>query len=289
MMRLGSIYKITCLINNKVYIGQTVQNPPIKRWLEHYDEITNKNNQLFLYRAIRKAGIENFTFQILEENISLDQLNKKEVYYINKYKSNCKEYGYNLTRGGHYSVRSKIDELTVLEIIEYIKQESEKTFVEIAEIFGVSREMISDINTGETWYFKSENYPIRDNSDFKNKISHDEVYNIYKRLLNNESLTSIARDYNVSVTNISNINKGKIYKFLDDDKYPLYKPINSKTRVSKEKAEEIIKLLINNPDYTYSKIGEIVGVGRKTVSGINNGNLYVELASKLGINKYPIR
>lgn len=288
-MRYGSIYKITCLRNNKIYIGQTVQNPPIKRWIEHYQEAYNENNQLFLYRAIRKCGIENFTFQILEQNIKLTDLNFKESYYINKYSSNINEYGYNLTRGGHYSVKSKLDEEKVLEIIDYIKNESEKTFVEIAKIFGVTREMISDINMGETWYFRNENYPIRDNSDFKNKILREQVYDIYERLLNKESLTEIARDYNVSITNISNINKGKIYKFLDDDKYPLYKPVNSKTRLNIDKAKKIIELLINQPSYTYSRIGDIVGVGRKTVSGINNGNLYVELASKLGVTKYPIR
>lgn len=288
-MRYGSIYKITCLRNNKIYIGQTVQNPPIKRWIEHYQEAYNENNQLFLYRAIRKCGIENFTFQILEQNIKLTDLNFKESYYINKYSSNINEYGYNLTRGGHYSVKSKLDEEKVLEIIDYIKNESEKTFVEIAKIFGVTREMISDINMGKTWYFRNENYPIRDNSDFKNKILHEQVYDIYERLLNKESLTEIARDYNVSITNISNINKGKIYKFLDDDKYPLYKPVNSKTRLNIDKATKIIELLINQSSYTYSRIGDIVGVGRKTVSGINNGNLYVELASKLGVTKYPIR
>ena len=78
-MRYGSIYKITCLINDKIYIGQTVQNPPIKRWLDHYDEMNRTNNQLLLYRALRRWGIENFTFQILEENIELSKLNEKEI------------------------------------------------------------------------------------------------------------------------------------------------------------------------------------------------------------------
>ena len=96
-MRTGSIYKIECLVTKKVYIGQTVQNPPIKRWLDHYGEINNSSNELYLYRAIRRFGIENFTFQILEIDISLEDLNKKEVEYIEKYKSNNSKYGYNLT------------------------------------------------------------------------------------------------------------------------------------------------------------------------------------------------
>lgn len=288
-MRYGSIYKITCLINDKIYIGQTVQNPPIKRWLDHYDEMNRTNNQLLLYRALRRWGIENFTFQILEENIELSKLNEKEIYYITKFKSNQKKYGYNLTRGGQLSTRAKLDESKVREIIDYIKNENEKTFVDIAKIFGVSREMISDINTGETWYFKTEHYPIRDNSNFKNKLTEDDVYDIYDLLRRNVSLSEIAKEYNVSITNISNINRGKIYKFLDESNYPVYKPVNSKTRLGLEKAEKIIKMLISSPEYTYSKIGDIVGVGRKTVSGINNGKLYVDLASKLGVYKYPIR
>ena len=82
-MRYGSIYKITCLINDKIYIGQTVQNPPIKRWLDHYDEMNRTNNQLLLYRALRRWGLENFAFQILEENIELSKLNEKEIYREN--------------------------------------------------------------------------------------------------------------------------------------------------------------------------------------------------------------
>ena len=97
-MRTGSIYKIECLVTKKVYIGQTVQNPPIKRWLDYYGEINNSSNELYLYRAIRRFGIENFTFQILEIDISLEDLNKKEVEYIEKYKSNNSKYGYNLTK-----------------------------------------------------------------------------------------------------------------------------------------------------------------------------------------------
>lgn len=68
-----------------------------------------------------------------------------------------------------------------------------------------------------------------------------------------------------------------------------YVPINSKPRVSIEKIKKVVELLKHNPDYTYLKIGNIVGIGRKTVSGINNGKLYTDLVEELGINEFPIR
>ena len=287
-MRKGSIYKIYCLCTEKIYIGQTVQHPPIRRWVDHYKEAYAGKSNLFLYRAMRQWGIDNFTFQILEENIDLKDLNRKEIEWIKKYNSNNEEYGYNLTRGGTLTSRSKIDEDKVKVIIEDIKTQTEKTFVELAQIHGVSREIISDINCGETWYFVNEKYPIRDNSALKNVLSEKDVYDIYELLKQEVSLTEIARRYKVSVTNISNINQGRIYTFLNKGEYPIYIPNNSKKWLTKQKVSEIIYLLQTTDDI-YAEIGNKVGVGRKTVSGINNGVLYKNISKELGINKYPIR
>lgn len=287
-MRKGSIYKIYCLCTEKVYIGQTVQHPPIKRWIDHYKEAYANKNELYLYRAIRQWGITNFVFQVLEENIVLEDLNRREIEWIEKFKSNDPRYGYNLTRGGVFTSKSQLDEEKVKEIINAIKTHTEKTFVELAHIYGVSREMISDINCGETWYFSNEQYPIRDNSMLKNVLNKEDVYEIYALLKKETSLTDIAKKFGVSVTNISNINQGRIYAFLPKSKYPLFTPVNSKKWLTNEKVEEIVNLL-KTTDYIYSKIGDIVGVGRKTVSGINNGTLYKERLKELGINKYPIR
>lgn len=287
-MRKGSIYKIYCLCTDKVYIGQTVQHPPIKRWVDHYQEAYTQKSDLFLYRAIRKWGITNFIFQVLEEDIDLKDLNRHEVEWIQKLKANDEMYGYNLTRGGTLTSKSKLDEEQVKVIIDAIKTHTEKTFVELAQVYGISREMISDINCGETWYFTDEEYPIRDNSLLKNVLDRKDVYAIYELLKQNMSLTDIAKKYGVSVTNISNINNGRIYSFLDETEYPIYTPSNSKKWLPKQKVQEVIGLL-QTTQYIYSKIGNIVGVGRKTVSGINNGTLYKGILKELGINQYPIR
>lgn len=96
-------------INGKFYIGLTKQNPAI-RWRngEGY-----KESPLF-YSAILKYGWENFEHIILESNLSKEEAEQKEKYYIKYYNSNDKNNGYNLTSGGekHYvfteEVKSKL-------------------------------------------------------------------------------------------------------------------------------------------------------------------------------------
>ena len=75
-MNKGYIYKITCLVNQKVYVGQTIKNIEV-RFKEHL-----KDSERFdypLYRAIKKYGKENFIVELIEE-CYIDELDKKEKY-----------------------------------------------------------------------------------------------------------------------------------------------------------------------------------------------------------------
>lgn len=95
------IYKITNKINNKCYIGQTIKDAD-ERWKEHQQHAYGKHEndqRKHLYRAIRKYGIENFNFEILQDNIeTYEQLDKAEIYWIDFYNSFL--CGYNETQGG---------------------------------------------------------------------------------------------------------------------------------------------------------------------------------------------
>ena len=100
---ITGIYKITNKINGKCYIGQA--QDIYKRWNDHRSCAFNKNHSnhnAVLYRAIRKYGLDNFKFEIIEE-CSLDKLNEREIYYIDYYNSfihNKNSNGYNMTLGG---------------------------------------------------------------------------------------------------------------------------------------------------------------------------------------------
>ena len=91
------IYKITNQVNGKVYIGQSVRIK--QRWSQHKAEAKENRRNTLLYNAMRKYGIENFTFEVIEE-CSQEQLNEREIYWISYYDSFNKEKGYNMTPGG---------------------------------------------------------------------------------------------------------------------------------------------------------------------------------------------
>ncbi len=90
------IYCLYNTINNKIYIGQS--NKIRYRINRHF----KSTDDLPIHRAIRKYGSINFKIFVLElfEEEDRDKLNNSEIYYINKFNSNTKELGYNLTGGG---------------------------------------------------------------------------------------------------------------------------------------------------------------------------------------------
>lgn len=94
------IYKITNLINLKVYIGLTTQTVEV-RWLQHVSG--SKNAKGGIDAAIKKYGPQNFIIEQIDTASSIDELNKKEIYYIAYYHSwvhDPESNGYNITLGG---------------------------------------------------------------------------------------------------------------------------------------------------------------------------------------------
>lgn len=92
------IYKITNLINNKVYIGKTVRTIE-QRFKRHcYDAKKNPNTKNHFHRALLHYGSENFKIEQIDTAETPKELNEKEQYWINLYQS--KEFGYNMTPGG---------------------------------------------------------------------------------------------------------------------------------------------------------------------------------------------
>lgn len=97
------IYKITNLINNKIYIGQTIRTLK-RRWLAHCHI---KSTTFYIGKAIQKYGKENFTIEEIDKASSQEELNDKEKYWINHYNSTDSNIGYNLREGGDKFKMSK--------------------------------------------------------------------------------------------------------------------------------------------------------------------------------------
>jgi group I intron endonuclease len=92
------VYLLHNRVNGKVYVGKTVQ-PVADRWSVHKSD-ARIGTSGYLQNAIRKHGPAAFDVEVLCIADSEDQLNFMEKFFIALYRSNQREFGYNLTAGG---------------------------------------------------------------------------------------------------------------------------------------------------------------------------------------------
>ena len=224
------IYKITKISNGKSYIGQS--NDIERRFKEH--QIKGETSRIPVDAAIKKYGINAFTYEILEQ-CQLEQLNERETYWIQYY--DTVNNGYNCSIGGdNQSIgenngKSKLTEQDIIKIrIAYANHKKQK------EIYEEYKDIISfsyfqNLWQGRSWkhimpeVFTEENkkYYIYQNSNGSNgasaKFTDEEVINIRKRY-EKDSAKEIYQDYKerVSYKTFQALLWGRTYKNL-----PIYK------------------------------------------------------------------
>lgn len=95
------VYKITNIINSKIYVGITKNyDERIKYHKQRAFQPNHKEYDKVLYKAFRKYGLENFTFELLEQNLTEHEARIAEQAYIKAFNSTSHEKGYNVTPGG---------------------------------------------------------------------------------------------------------------------------------------------------------------------------------------------
>ena len=94
------IYKITNIVNGKIYVGKS-KNPIDKRLVNHFWTSEHRQDSgVAIHNAIRKYGKENFKIEEIDRCNTIDELNKKEIYWIEKLHARDKDIGYNIAKGG---------------------------------------------------------------------------------------------------------------------------------------------------------------------------------------------
>lgn len=215
------IYKITNKINNKTYIGQSIDIE--KRWKQHIyrSSLSELEYPEKIYQAIRKYGINNFLFEIIEE-CSVNQLDEKELYWINFYNSYIN--GYNMVLYGNINNCIKANDSKKIPVIAYRLDGS--LFKEYESISEASRET----NTNQTlireclngniarggnyqWMKKDDNIPSKI-EPYKRKKNYGciavEQYDLNNNLLNTfDSILDASKATGVSRKSITRVCNGE--------------------------------------------------------------------------------
>jgi group I intron endonuclease len=121
--------------SKKVYIGIT-RTSVEKRWRKNG---SGYKKQQYFWRAIQKYGWDNFKHEILYEHLTKDEAEILEINLIKQYKSNQKDFGYNIENGGN----------------------------SIGKISDETRKKISEANKGRESPNKGKTF----DDDFKRKVS----------------------------------------------------------------------------------------------------------------------
>lgn len=115
----GIVYKYTNIHNEKVYIGQTI-NEPKRR--EKWFNLNAPYSGNYINRARIKYGLESFKYEVLfeietdDETILRETLDNTESKDISLYKAKNSRYGYNLSDGGKCGVGQIVTTETRIKI-----------------------------------------------------------------------------------------------------------------------------------------------------------------------------
>lgn len=224
------IYKITNLLNNKSYIGQS--NNIERRINEHFTSNSQEIDQI-----IKEVGKNNFSIEVLEE-CTVEELNDKEKYWIKFYNSFYD--GYNQTLGGQNEYYGR--PILTVEDVKQIRQaynnhESRQevyknykdkiTFEGFCHIWNGSRwkNIMPEVYTEENkqYYKEKGKFKTGQQHPFA-KLTDEEVMSIRKRYIE-ETATQIWQDYKDKYTlnSFKQILTGVKYSHL-----PIYKKVEKR-------------------------------------------------------------
>lgn len=202
---MAVIYKITNLVNGKIYIGETTRTLAI-RWKQHLSRV-KENRTEHLYLAMKKYGVDKFTVEEIE-TCDDDCRFERETFYINKYNSlEPNGYNYLLYQSGRDNiwlndiVFQKWKEGKIIRIISEELHLSQKTVRGILLNIGVDEQDIAQRK-----------------SDYIKKISSKEViqYSLQGELINRwKSASEAGRILSLNHASISRCCKGNLLTYKD--------------------------------------------------------------------------
>lgn len=206
------IYKYVNNINQKVYIGQSI-NLEQRKYAHKssaYNEKASDYNSQF-HQAIRKYGFENFSYEVIaeisNEEYSKQMLDDLEKYFIQYY--NSYNHGYNATEGGddnpHRAQQGEKNGRALLteQDVIYIR-ECYNAHIPFKQVYEEYKDKISKRGLQKVWWFDTWKniHPEYHSEENKYWHSHQAKANDSataannKRKFSDEQVKQMRYDYN---------------------------------------------------------------------------------------------
>lgn len=303
-MAYAVIYLIQNIINFKVYIGQT-ENPK-ERWTEHKRsgrKPYGTKGKCRIHRAMTRFGVENFSFNIIEECTTQAETNAAEIFWISFFCATNKKVGYNDSPGGEtpwnkgkklgpawnsgkvgvmppspkkgvYKINWPTDETLTLLL-------NANTHKEVANQIGSSVRRLCE--------YILENNIVYDRNT---RLTEDNAKEIV-RLYYNENLMQkeIAEKFNIVSSTVSAIVSGTTFANITGiNKKDINNKCNHRIGIENGRAKlanndvmEIIKLE-QEKTFTQQELANKFNISKSTITNIVNGHRWQHITH---INKLP--
>lgn len=224
--RICGVYSITNIVNNKIYIGSSIDI--YRRWGEHKNRLeANAHHSSHLQKSWNKYGKENFKFEIIEK-CSKEKLIEIEQKWSKYYKSNDRKYGYNMCeaiKGPSKTItieklkegKGPVSYEQFLQIIEALTKTTDP-LSQISQQVGVTYDQLYDIFNRNTCRELTQVYDFLPRRyDAPGAVSETQALEIIERLKNRETAVSIAKKCNVNYHTVINIRQHKTWNKLTKD------------------------------------------------------------------------
>lgn len=221
MEHICGVYKITNILNKKVYIGSS--NNIDYRWYQHKNLLkNNKHHSIKLQNSYNLHGEECFKYEIVEI-CDKDILLEREQYWIDYYKSYDSEYGYNIlnysTGGSKFKTWEDINDnktaisASVMKDLLWYLQNTSEPIIKIANILGISNSVVYQIYKKETYTEITKDIVFVERKiRGPTSLTEETVLNIAKRIIDGVHPSDISKEFGVSKNIIGDIRRKKTWK-----------------------------------------------------------------------------
>jgi group I intron endonuclease len=256
-MKTIGIYKITNLINGKVYFGQTVNYE--KRMRSHISHLSKGNHHnCHIQNAFNLYGKDSFKMELVC-GCEISELDKLERQYIKKFNTTNENFGYNLMTGGqHYreftdEVKRKMSESNKGRK----KSEEHKRKIGLAH----KGRIIKPEWIEKTRQTKRLNHSQWGANNGNAVISDEEAEKIIIELMQNKAVSEIILKYNVPQDTVYNLMYNKSYRHIMPEVREVLR--NRTTSNFNKRLAEAVRLYING--LPQNQVAKLIGVSRNSL------------------------